>query len=98
MPDPRPGDAPPQTRIDQNPRLSMTVFVREADGKALLTMDATLAALEAAFREWAAGRATNQPRRRVAGGGVLGTMSSAAGGLMGVKAYTHSPAGARLSG
>ncbi|HXN02180.1 MAG TPA: ornithine cyclodeaminase family protein [Candidatus Dormibacteraeota bacterium] len=74
----------------------MTVFLREADVKALLTMDATLAALEAAFREWAAGRATNQPRRRVAGGAVLATMSSATGGLMGFKAYTHSAAGARF--
>ena len=31
-------------------------------------MEVTLAALEAAFGEWAAGRASNQPRRRVAGG------------------------------
>jgi alanine dehydrogenase len=96
MPDPRSGDAPPQTRIDQNPRLSMTVFLREADVKGLLTMDATLAALEVAFREWAAGRATNQPRRRVAGGAVLATMSAATGGLMGFKAYTHSATGARF--
>jgi len=98
VPDPRPGDAPPQTRIDQNPRLSMTVFLREADVKALLTMDATLAALEAAFREWAAGRATNQPRRRVADGSVLATMSAAlpSRGLMGFKAYTHGATGARF--
>jgi alanine dehydrogenase len=98
VPDPRTGDAPPQTRIDQNPRLSMTVFLREADVKALLTMEATLAALEAAFREWAAGRATNQPRRRVADGSVLATMSAAlpSRGLMGFKAYTHSATGARF--
>jgi ornithine cyclodeaminase/alanine dehydrogenase-like protein (mu-crystallin family) len=61
-------------------------------------MDVTLTALEAAFREWAAGRASNQPRRRVAGGAVLATMSAAlpAKGLMGFKAYTHSKAGARF--
>ena len=99
MPDPRPGNAPPQSRIDQNPRLSMTVFLREADVRALLTMDATLAALEAAFREWAAGRASNQPRRRVTGTtAVLATMSAAlpSSGLMGFKAYTHDATGAHF--
>jgi ornithine cyclodeaminase/alanine dehydrogenase-like protein (mu-crystallin family) len=76
----------------------MPLFLRETDVKALLTMDLTLAALEAAFREWGAGRASNQPRRRVAGGAVLATMSAAlpAKGLMGFKAYTHSRAGARF--
>lgn len=61
-------------------------------------MDATLAALEAAFREWAAGRASNQPRRRVAGGAVLATMSAAlpSSGLMGFKAYTHRANDARF--
>jgi ornithine cyclodeaminase/alanine dehydrogenase-like protein (mu-crystallin family) len=78
------------------PRLAITIFLREADVKALLTMDATLAALEAAFRDWAAGRASNQPRRRVAGGAVLATMSAATGGLMGFKAYTHGPLPARF--
>jgi ornithine cyclodeaminase/alanine dehydrogenase-like protein (mu-crystallin family) len=79
-------------------RLIMPLFLRESDVKALLTMDVTLATLEAAFREWAAGRASNQPRRRVAGGAVLATMSAAlpAKGLMGFKAYTHSKAGARF--
>jgi len=76
----------------------MPLFLRESDVKALLTMDLTLAALEAAFREWAAGRASNQPRRRVAAGAVLATMSAAlpAKSLMGFKAYTHSRAGARF--
>jgi len=61
-------------------------------------MDLTLAALDAAFREWAAGRAQNQPRRRVAGGAVLATMSAAlpSHGLVGFKAYTASRAGARF--
>src|SRR2546429_5629326 len=79
-------------------RLVWPLFLRETDVKALLTMDVTLAALEAAFREWAAGRASNQPRRRVAGGAVLATMSAAlpAKGLMGFKAYTHGKSGARF--
>jgi len=77
------------------PRLAITIFLREADVKALLTMDATLAALESAFREWAAGGASNQPRRRVAADAVLATMSAAlpSRGLMGFKAYTHSAQG-----
>ena len=80
------------------PRLLMLVFLREADVKSLLTMDLTLAALEAAFREWASGGAAIQPRRRVSGGAVLATMSAAlpSRGLIGFKAYTVSPAGARF--
>jgi len=79
-------------------RLIMPLLLREADVKALLTMDLTLAALEAAFQEWAAGRAANQPRRRVAGGAVLATMSAAlpAVGLLGFKAYTADARGARF--
>jgi len=79
-------------------RLTMPLFLRETDVKALLTMEMTLAALESAFREWAAGRVTNQPRRRVAAGAVLATMSAAlpAKGLMGFKAYTHSKTGTRF--
>jgi len=84
--------------ISVMPRLAITIFLREADVKALLTMDATLVALEAAFREWAAGRLSNQPRRRVASGAVLATMSATlpSSGLMGFKAYTHGPNGARF--
>jgi alanine dehydrogenase len=79
-------------------RLIMPLFLREADVKAVLTMELALAALDSAFREWAAGGAQNQPRRRVAGGATLATMSAAlpAKGLMGFKAYTHSKAGARF--
>jgi ornithine cyclodeaminase/alanine dehydrogenase-like protein (mu-crystallin family) len=79
-------------------RLIVPLFLREADVKALLTMDVTLASLDAAFREWAAGGAVNQPRRRVAGGAVLATMSAAlpSSGLIGFKAYTVSPAGTRF--
>src|SRR5260370_35951002 len=79
-------------------RLIMPLFLRESDVRALLTMEVTLAALEAAFGEWAADRADNQPRRRVAGGAVLATMSAVlpSKGLMGFKAYTHGKAGARF--
>jgi ornithine cyclodeaminase/alanine dehydrogenase-like protein (mu-crystallin family) len=79
-------------------RLVVPLFLRESDIKALLTMEMTLDALDSAFREWAAGRAANQPRRRVSGGAVLATMSSAlpSKGLMGFKAYTHSKASARF--
>jgi alanine dehydrogenase len=79
-------------------RLVVPLFLREADVKALLTMEMTLAALDAAFREWAAGRVANQPRRRVSGGAVLATMSAAlpAKGLIGFKAYTHSRTGAHF--
>jgi ornithine cyclodeaminase/alanine dehydrogenase-like protein (mu-crystallin family) len=77
----------------------VALFLREADVKALLTMDATLTALESAFRDWAAGDAANQPRRRVRGGGaVLATMSAAlpSSGLIGFKAYTHAANAARF--
>src|SRR5438128_5344062 len=77
-------------------RLIVPLFLREADVKALLTMDVTLAALDAAFREWAAGRAANQPRRRVAAGAILATMSAALKDVIGFKAYTHAKAGARF--
>src|SRR2546430_7280648 len=84
--------------ISVMPRLAITIFLREADVKALLTMDATLAALEAAFREWAGGGPANQPRRRVADGGGLATMSATlpSSGLMGFKGHTHRPHGARF--
>lgn len=79
-------------------RLTMPLFLREADVRSLLTMETTLAALEGAFREWAAGRAANQPRRRVGAGAVLATMSATlpSKGLMGFKAYTHSKTGAQF--
>jgi ornithine cyclodeaminase/alanine dehydrogenase-like protein (mu-crystallin family) len=79
-------------------RLIMPLFLRETDVKSLLTMDMTLTALDAAFRDWAAGGARNQPRRRVGDGPVLATMSAAlpSRGLMGFKAYTAGKAGARF--
>jgi alanine dehydrogenase len=70
----------------------MLRFLREADVRQLLTMEETIAALEAAFKDWVVGHADNQPRRRVSGGtgAVLATMSAALPqrGLVGFKAYT----------
>lgn len=78
----------------------MLRFLREADVRQLLTMDETIAALEAAFKDWAAGHASNQPRRRVGGGAgtVLATMSAALPrrGLVGFKAYTVGNQGVRF--
>lgn len=76
----------------------MLLLLREAEVKTLLTMPDTLGALEQAFGEWAAGRASNQPRRRVVGGAALATMSAAlpSRGLIGFKAYTAGRRGARF--
>lgn len=52
----------------------MTLILREADVRAVLTMADTMRVLDAAFRRQASGEARNQPRRRVvlpAGRGVL---------------------------
>ena len=76
----------------------MAIYLRESEVQSLLTMEVTLAALEAAFKEWAAGEASNQPRRRVAAGTALATMSAAlpSKGLLGFKAYTATQMGARF--
>jgi ornithine cyclodeaminase/alanine dehydrogenase-like protein (mu-crystallin family) len=76
----------------------VTLYLREAEVKSLLTMDRTLAALESAFNDWAAGKASNQPRRRVVAGSVLATMSAAlpSKGLIGLKTYTANRNGARF--
>ena len=66
--------------------------------RALITVAEAVDVLETAFRAWAAGRAENQPRRRVAGGVGLATMSAAlpGAGLVGLKAYTVGRQGARF--
>jgi alanine dehydrogenase len=96
-----PSEVPPHGRADQADSEiigQMPLLLREAEVRSLLTMDVTLAALESAFREWAAGRASNQPRRRVAAGASLAVMSAAlpSSGLMGFKAYTVTRAGAHF--
>ncbi len=69
----------------------MVLLLREADVRPLITVAEAIDLLDAAFRDWAAGGADNQPRRRVAGGVVLATMSAAlpTRGIIGFKAYTH---------
>ena len=72
----------------------MPLFLTEQDVTELLTMEDTLAAVEAVFKSQAAGDATNEPRRRLrTGGAVLQVMSGAVSnfgeyrGLLGLKSY-----------
>lgn len=77
----------------------MPLFLSEQDVTKLLTMEDTLAAVEAIFKAQAAGDATNEPRRRLrASGAVLQVMSGAVAdfkdssggefkGLLGLKSY-----------
>lgn len=76
----------------------MVLLLREADVTALITVPEAIDVLESAFQEWAAGRADNQPRRRVTAGVVLATMSAAlpVRSVIGFKAYTHGRQGARF--
>jgi ornithine cyclodeaminase/alanine dehydrogenase-like protein (mu-crystallin family) len=76
----------------------MTLLLREADVQRLLRIEDVIEALDAAFGQWAAGKADNQPRRRVRGETVLATMSAALPerGLIGFKAYTAGTEGVRF--
>jgi ornithine cyclodeaminase/alanine dehydrogenase-like protein (mu-crystallin family) len=81
----------------------MPLFLTEQDVTELLTMEDTLAAVEAVFKSQATGEATNEPRRRVrAAGAVLQVMSGAVAnfaefkGLLGLKAYTVARGQARF--
>ncbi|MGH9853053.1 MAG: ornithine cyclodeaminase family protein [Blastocatellia bacterium] len=81
----------------------MPLFLTEEDVTRLLTMEDTLAAVEAVFKSQATGEATNEPRRRVrAAGAVLQVMSGAVAnfaefkGLLGLKAYTVARGQARF--
>jgi alanine dehydrogenase len=81
----------------------MPLFLTEQDVTKLLTMEETLAAVEAVFKAQAAGDATNEPRRRLrAGGAVLQVMSGAVAnfgeykGLLGLKSYVVTRAKARF--
>jgi len=66
--------------------------------RTLITVGEAIEVLDAAFRDWAAGSADNQPRRRVAAGVVLATMSAAlpTRGVLGFKAYTAGRHGAQF--
>ncbi len=81
----------------------MAIYLTEQDVTQLLTMEEALSAVEAVFKLQASGEATNEPRRRVrAGGATLHVMSGAVAdfgsfkGLLGLKAYTVTRAGARF--
>jgi ornithine cyclodeaminase/alanine dehydrogenase-like protein (mu-crystallin family) len=81
----------------------MPLFLTEQDVTGLLTMEDTLAAVEAVFKAQAAGDATNEPRRRLrAGGAVLQVMSGAVAnfgeykGLLGLKSYVVTRSKARF--
>jgi ornithine cyclodeaminase/alanine dehydrogenase len=81
----------------------MALYLTEQDVSQLLTMDETLAAVEAVFKSYASGQASNEARRRVrAGGGTLNVMSGAVAnfggfaGLLGLKAYTVTRQGYRF--
>jgi len=81
----------------------MPLFLTEQDVTKLLTIEETIAAVEAVFKAQAAGDATNEPRRRLrAGGAVLQVMSGAVAnfgeykGLLGLKSYVVARAKARF--
>lgn len=86
----------------------MSLYITEQEVADLLTMPDTLAAVESVFKLQATGDATNEPRRRVrAQGSTLMTMSGAVSGfttpggiefkgLLGLKSYTVSRAGAKF--
>lgn len=75
------------------------MLIREAQVREILTMSRAIDALEAAFRDWAHGRATNQPRQRVhTPQGTLHLMGAAwhSKGYIGYKAYFSFPTGTRF--
>ncbi|GBD29380.1 Delta(1)-pyrroline-2-carboxylate reductase [bacterium HR32] len=78
----------------------MTLFLTESEVAELVSVPELVDALEAAFRDKAAGLAPNVPRGRAAlpSGTVLHVMSAAwgPGGVLGLKAYTTSSEGARF--
>ncbi len=66
------------------------LYLTESDVLALLPMEDAIAAVRQAFRELAAGRAQNQPRRRLvlASGSVLHQMAASCGAYFGTKVYS----------
>ncbi|MCS7273638.1 MAG: ornithine cyclodeaminase family protein [Fimbriimonadales bacterium] len=78
---------------------SAPLLIREAQVREVLTVSRAIEALEAAFCDWAHGRATNQPRQRVhAPQGILHLMGAAwySKGYIGYKAYLSFPTGTRF--
>jgi ornithine cyclodeaminase/alanine dehydrogenase-like protein (mu-crystallin family) len=83
--------------------ISMAIFLTEQEVTQLLTMEETLAAVEAVFKSQATGEATNEPRRRIhVGASSLQVMSGSVSnigsfnGLFGLKAYTVTRGGMRF--
>lgn len=78
----------------------MTLLLREADVRQLLTMPDAIDALEVAFRDWGNGAAQNTPRQRIVQNkGVLHLLAGGVPALdaIGFKAYTAGPGGVRFS-
>jgi ornithine cyclodeaminase/alanine dehydrogenase-like protein (mu-crystallin family) len=78
----------------------MSLLLREADVRAILTMPLALELVEESFKRLAEGSGVSHPRRRLklAEKGFLHYMaaSDAKGGYVGLKIYTVSPSGARF--
>ena len=77
----------------------MTLLIREADVRRILTMPDAITALETAFREWGNGVAQNAPRQRIVQPrGVLHMLSGSLPleDALGFKAYTAFPEGVRF--
>jgi ornithine cyclodeaminase/alanine dehydrogenase-like protein (mu-crystallin family) len=77
----------------------MPLYLTEEDVARLLTMDACIVALEEAFRQWAAGAASNRPRARATlRGGMLHVLAAASDhlGRMAAKVYATTRGGARF--
>ncbi|MCY2965618.1 MAG: hypothetical protein NT069_18640 [Planctomycetota bacterium] len=75
------------------------LYISDSEVRELLDMELAIAALEEAFRQLAKGGATNVPRARARGEGIiLHTMSAAADylGLVGWKSYTTTATGAKF--
>jgi ornithine cyclodeaminase/alanine dehydrogenase-like protein (mu-crystallin family) len=77
----------------------MALYLTEDHVRDLLPMEVCVGAVEAAFTHWGEGRATNRPRSRVAmGGSMLHLLTAASEPLdrMAAKVYATSPRGARF--
>ncbi len=75
------------------------IYLTEDDVAWLLDMDTAIECVEEAFRQWAFGKAENQPRRRaVAGGATLHVLTAGAEylGYVGHKSYVTTRGGARF--
>lgn len=77
----------------------MALFLTEADVASLISIEAILPAVEAAFRDLGEGKGQNRPRQRAfLQSSVIMTMNAAIGsiGRTGFKAYTAGPNGAKF--